>query len=141
MRVVLDTNIIVLGYLSPHAPPARVTARVQAGALTMVVSEPLLAEYARVLNYPRLVRLHQMQPKHIAAELERVRGFALLVILEHIPNVIPEDPSDNIVVATALGGEAEYVIAGDDHLLRLGSYQGIRVLRAASFLTLLASEV
>ena len=45
-------------------------------------------------------------------------------------DVIDDDPSDNWVLETALLGEADIIVSGDKHLLTLGSYEGVRILRA-----------
>ena len=51
--------------------------------------------------------------------------------------VVPDDPDDDMVVATALAAEAEYLVTGDRHLLSLGSYQGVSMLKPARFLEVL----
>jgi hypothetical protein len=43
-----------------------------------------------------------------------------------VPHLALEDPPDNDVIATAVAGEAEYIVLGDDDLHRLGTYQGKR---------------
>lgn len=42
-------------------------------------------------------------------------------------NVIIEDEDDNIVLATAHGGRADYIVSGDKHLLGLKQFKGIRI--------------
>lgn len=52
--------------------------------------------------------------------------------------VVPDDPEDDVVVATAVAARADYLVTGDRrHLLPLGSYQGIRVVTPRQFLDLL----
>ncbi len=36
-----------------------------------------------------------------------------------------------------LEGEADYLVCGDEHLLGLGAYQGIQIIRPREFLTAL----
>jgi putative PIN family toxin of toxin-antitoxin system len=135
MRVVLDTNIVVSAYLSPKGTPASIRALWIDRVLDVVVSVELLAEYERVLAYDRIARLHGMDSAQINEEVRSFRQFGIVVTLpSEIPNAIPEDPADNIVIATALAGSAPYIISGDDDLLRLGQFKGIQVLRPAAFL-------
>jgi putative PIN family toxin of toxin-antitoxin system len=51
-------------------------------------------------------------------------------------DVIAADESDNRYVECAVAGGAQYIITGDEHLLELGEYEGIRVLTPAAFVAL-----
>jgi uncharacterized protein len=54
-----------------------------------------------------------------------------------IPNLnVPElrDPDDIIVLATAIAGNAEVIITGDQDLLILQEYQNIQIMTAKNFL-------
>jgi predicted nucleic acid-binding protein len=49
-------------------------------------------------------------------------------------DVIQTEPTDNKYLACALEGEADYIVSGDRHLLDLGLYQGIKIIKAKAFL-------
>jgi putative PIN family toxin of toxin-antitoxin system len=51
---VFDTNVIVSGMLSPAGPPGRIVDWLIAGDIRAVFDDRILAEYERVLHYPRL---------------------------------------------------------------------------------------
>jgi predicted nucleic acid-binding protein len=42
---------------------------------------------------------------------------------------VPRDQDDDHVIATAIAGGADIIASGDRHLLGLGTYQAIRILR------------
>jgi predicted nucleic acid-binding protein len=44
LRIVLDTNVLVSGLLSPHGPPGRIFDLLLGGKLTLVFDDRLLAE-------------------------------------------------------------------------------------------------
>ena len=48
-------------------------------------------------------------------------------------NVVAEDPSDDMVLAAALEGNAPYIVSGARHLLSLGGYEGVAILSPAQF--------
>ena len=54
MRVVLDTNVVVSGLLSPQGTCARLIDLVADGALSPCVDDRIMAEYESVLRHPRL---------------------------------------------------------------------------------------
>jgi predicted nucleic acid-binding protein len=48
--------------------------------------------------------------------------------------VIVADPKDDAVIACAIGGNADYIISGDRHLLTLGQYRSIPIWDVTGFL-------
>lgn len=50
------------------------------------------------------------------------------------PRVVLRDADDDQVIAAALAAQADFIVSGDDDLLAIGSYQGIRILTAAEAL-------
>jgi predicted nucleic acid-binding protein len=63
------------------------------------------------------------------------------VPLEKIENLLP-DPDDNVIVACAVEGKADYLVTYDPHVDPLsGEYQGIRILKAIPFLEALRKTV
>jgi hypothetical protein len=49
-------------------------------------------------------------------------------------DAVPSDPDDNRVLECARAAAATVIVTGDDDLLRLGSYAGIRIVKPAEFL-------
>ena len=49
-------------------------------------------------------------------------------------NAVPEDPKDNMVIECALSAGADYIITGDNHLLKLKEFKGIKILTPKEFL-------
>ena len=49
-------------------------------------------------------------------------------------NVVTSDPDDDIYVAGALEGRADYIVTGDRHLLELVEVQGVRIIKPRAFL-------
>ncbi len=140
VRVVLDTNIVVSAYLVSLGAPARIVAAWRAGELEVLVSPALLAEYEEVLNYERIRRRHRMTPQQIATEIRDIGRFATLVEPGTVPHVVSLDPDDDLVLACAVEGGADYIVSGDPHLLNLHEYLGVRILSPAAFHLLLESQ-
>jgi uncharacterized protein len=49
-------------------------------------------------------------------------------------HVVPHEEDENRVLECAVAGECECVVTGDGDLLRMGSGEGIRILRVGEFL-------
>jgi len=52
MRIVLDTNVLVAGLLSPSGPPAWIVEAVLAGELDLALDAAIRQEYEDVLRRP-----------------------------------------------------------------------------------------
>jgi uncharacterized protein len=49
-----------------------------------------------------------------------------------ITPTILRDPTDDAVLAAAIGARADLIVSGDAHLLNLKSFQGIDIVTAAT---------
>jgi uncharacterized protein len=134
MRVVLDTNIVISRYISPHSTPARIFQLWQEHRFEVVVSQPLLEEYEEVFLRSHIQAIHKLSRPEVHEVLEVFQDLAAMV--DHIVtvNVVAEDPDDNAIIECAMSGDASYIITGDPHLLNLKTYQGIQILSPALFL-------
>ena len=64
------------------------------------------------------------------------------LVITDLPPVagVVRDPNDDMVIACALAGGADYVVTRDKDLLSLGAYGGIRMVTPRQFLDLLAGS-
>lgn len=134
MRVVLDTSVVVAALTTPNPRSASrvVLAAVAAGAVELVITDELEAEYLRAVDYPSVVRYaakvdRQAFVRAIVAVAERVAG-------EEAPGAVPSDPGDEKVLAAALAGRADFVVSLDRDLLRVGKVRGVSLVTPGDFL-------
>ena len=128
MRILLDTNIVVAGFLSPKGPPGRLIRAWLRGRFDLVTSQEQLDELARVLGYKHLKS--RIDPVQAQEFLENVDVLA--VMATNLPTIaLSPDPADNVILATAVAGEAEAVVSGDKvGVLDLREVEGIRIMTA-----------
>lgn len=132
MRVLLDTNLLVSGFLSQGGLPRQLLDAARAGRFELCTSEHLLSELQRVLGYPKLAdRLTRAQT---SAEFIVTQLRALAVVAHttaEVPRVIDTDPDDDYVLAAGLVSRADLIVSGDARdVLPLVSYQGIPIVTA-----------
>jgi putative PIN family toxin of toxin-antitoxin system len=140
MRVVLDTNVVVSGYLAPTGTPAAVLSLWERGVFDLVVSAEIVAEYERVLREPDIRRLHHKTDSEIDAVIQRIRQAALQAVPAQRLAVVAADSDDDKILECAVAGNADHIVSGDKHLLALGSYQEIQILPPAVFVRLFATD-
>ncbi len=117
MRVVLDTNILARATPGRDSPARRVLLRVIEPPHLLVLSPFLLTELAQVLRYERVQRIHRLDDEKLNHFLTQLQSDALIVPLPHAPSdaVVPSDPEDDPVIATAVRGQAQVICTLDRH--------------------------
>ncbi|AEB11279.1 putative toxin-antitoxin system toxin component, PIN family [Marinithermus hydrothermalis] len=126
MRVVLDTNVYIAALLTPYGVPWRVLELWYEGQYELVISQPVFAELQEVLGRKKFAK--RIDPLLSDALLEDLKRLATWVRLKAPANVSVRDPKDLMVLGTALGGKARFIVTGDEDMLVLRSFRGIRIL-------------
>jgi putative PIN family toxin of toxin-antitoxin system len=82
-----------------------------------VLSVPLLAELREVLNYPKIRK--RLVASAIDSELfvELLPFFTVQVDLTGVEVPRPRDAGDEMVLATLVASQAEWLVSGDEDLL------------------------
>ncbi len=91
MKIVLDTNVLVAGLLSPFGPCAQIMRMVSSGELTLCLDARLLSEYNEVLCRPKF----QFRIDKVTALLDYVEHNGLIVASSPWCDPLP-DPSDSL---------------------------------------------
>lgn len=140
IRLVLDANIFVSALLKPGSPPDRIMHMVRREQVTLLLSEAICAEYLRVLTYPKIIKRLRQSSSEIFDFMERLRFVGIFVPGELRLPPLPADPSDGKYLECAVEGKADLIVSGDHHLLDIGDHAGIRIVNAATCLTLIDPE-
>lgn len=140
IRAVLDANVFVSAVLTPRGPAGQILRAWQDAQFQLAVSVPIVQEIERVLQYPKIARRHRWSGKALREFIDDLAHLAILTPGELSLRVINEDPADNRYLECAVEGEAQYLVSGDEHLVRLGTYQEVRIVRPAAFVEILRVE-
>jgi putative PIN family toxin of toxin-antitoxin system len=133
LRAVLDTNVFVSAFLSrsPTSPTREIIQRWEAGEFVLLISQSLIDEVAEKLLARRI---QQGRIVEFLALLARLAEW-VEVPKEAVRRVILQDPEDDLVLACAAVGKADFLITYDTHFDSLkGDYGGIRITKALPFL-------
>ncbi|HEX9868083.1 MAG TPA: putative toxin-antitoxin system toxin component, PIN family [Candidatus Tectomicrobia bacterium] len=133
----LDANVFVGAVLSSGGCPADILRAWRDERFHLVMSPAILEEIDRVLRYPKVRRRHRWQAEGLRLFIEDLAHLAILTPGKLELHGIAEDPSDNRYLECAIEGDADYLVSGDQHLLRLGAYRKIAILTPRAFLGIL----
>lgn len=119
LKVVVDTNVIVSGLINPFGAPRRLRLDWFDEAFVLIVTHDLIAEYVRVLHRRRLIERYGLSIEERTFFLGRIHSYAVMVDPAPMGPLQVRDRKDEPVLAAALGGQADYLVSGDEDLLVL----------------------
>lgn len=141
IRVTIDTSSLapsIRRVSQPQSALSPILRAWHAGQYELVISEHILAELERALSTPYFSRF--LSPGDREAAIEALRIDATVVDITVVVEGVATHPEDDLVLATAVSGHVDYLVTLDRHLLRLGSYEGVRIVSTRQFLAILEAE-
>lgn len=125
MRIVLDTNVIINADRGEGSYGKRILDLVRWGEVEAIISHPVRREKELILN--RLV--NDAVLKKAVKEY-----FSLAKLVEPVEIQIElEDVEDIKLLELAVGGQAQFLITDDHHLLSVGNIAGVKIIKPSEF--------
>ena len=142
IRVVADTNVLASGFAGYGTPESATVILLDAWRhkhIQLVASAPILNELKRTLENPYFAQ--RLTPVEIERALYLVRNRSNFV--HDLGEVwgVATTPADDLILATAVAGEASLLVTGDRQLRNLGEYQGVRIVGPRAFVDWLGARV
>ena len=131
----MDANGLASASLTNTTPPGRLIDLWKAGWFNLVLSEHLLAEVERTLAKPYFQA--RLSPARIAQFLQMLASDATFVPLTELVVGVATHPEDDLILATSVSAQADFLVAGDRDLLRLGSFREVVIVSPRDFLAML----
>ena len=123
--VVIDANVVVSALLFGGVPGGLVPLW-RKSAFQPYISREILAEYIRVLSYPKF----QLQTDEIEYLVYReiLPHFEVVDLPASRPVIVAKDPSDDVFLYCARAAGVDYILSGDLHLLELQYFEKIPIV-------------
>jgi uncharacterized protein len=121
LKIVLDTNIWISALLYPNSKAGKILDHWRASKFDIVTSQSILDELKDVLTRPKIA-------KHVGWDEAKIDQYVtLLKFITECISIKPEqitvqlenNPGDTMVLTTLLLSKANYLVTGDDDLLKL----------------------
>jgi uncharacterized protein len=129
-RLVIDTNVFISGLISGLWAPARILNAIRLNRAIHVVSDPIVEEYLRVLDYPRIRKFEKISDEFVTT----IAAYLIYQTrrVELTSNIrMSRDPDDDVFLQTAIDGKASLLVSGDRaDLLSLTAIEGIPIVTA-----------
>ena len=133
MRIVLDTNVLVSAFLNPGSTSARILRLIIQGDISIVVNEPILAEYDEVLKRPKF----ELNTEDVQIVLDFIRSIGI-----HAPSLAKSlflpDRGDEPFLEAALATRADALVTGNIRHFPKRYCKGQKIMTPRDFLDGLA---
>ena len=126
LKVVIDTNLIISSLWGGKSK--ELIDLWQNGKIEVLTSRAIIKEYLEVLARFNLTMEDYNEWawnfSNKTTSLDPKKEFKL----------VKADPDDDKFIECAVEGRADYILAGDKHLLNLKEHNGVKILLVADFL-------
>lgn len=129
MKVVLDTNVLVSGLLTPFGSSGEIVRMVFSNELTLFLDARILSEYRDVLHRPKF----SFNQDDVAVLLYFIRHYGKFVPGSPLSDPLP-DRDDEPFLEVALAGKVTAFITGNAIHSPNDLRKGVRLLSPAEFL-------
>lgn len=139
LKVVVDTNTVISAPLSEEGNPAKIFELLLLEEINNFRSEDVTNEIVEVFNREKIKKL--ASEDKIRFIVDNYRKFSRLVRPTIKLNIIKEDDDDNRILECGETANADYIISGDEHLLKLKNYKNMEIVSPKEFLYIYSKRI
>lgn len=129
MKVVLDTNVIVSGLLSPFGPSGEIMRLVASGELELCYDARIISEYKSVLLRKKFPFLCE----YVEDLINQIRFAGHLTTGKPLAKRLP-DRDNEPFLEVAIGGGARYLVTGNLKHYPAEKSEDVKILSPTAFL-------
>lgn len=129
MKIVLDTNVLVSGLLTPFGNCGEIVRMLTSDEITLCVDSRILVEYGEALCRPHF----NIDPQKAAAVIEYIQASSETHVTSPLAIPLP-DENDNPFMEVALSSGADCLVTGNLKHFPERCRAGITVLAPKDFL-------
>jgi putative PIN family toxin of toxin-antitoxin system len=130
LRLVLDTDVVVAALRSDQGASRRLLIGALDRAFEVLASVPLIIEYEAVLTRPEHLAASGLTSREMNEVLDALVKVSVPVHFWFLWRPRLKDPADEMVLETAVNGEADWLVTFNvRHLAAAAREFGIRVMR------------
>ena len=129
MRVVIDTNVLVSGLLSPYGAPGKILNMMVSGELEACYDARIITEYKDVLLRPKF----SFERGYVGSIIGYIEYFGVPVSAKPLSRRL-RDPDDEPFLEVAIAGSAEALITGNAAHYPLRGKHATRIFTPRQFL-------
>lgn len=139
LKVVIDTNTIISAPLSEDGNPAKIFELLLLEEINNFRSEEVTNEIVEVFNREKIKKL--VSEDKIRFVIDNYKKFSRLVRPTIKLSIVKDDDDDNRILECGETANADYIISGDEHLLKLKNYKNMEIVSPKEFLYIYSKRI
>jgi len=96
MKITADTNVLISATFW-YGASDKILSKVEAKVLQLILSEDIIKEYARVLDYKEIQDKIKAKNLEMSRSLKKIVSVSKIIIPKEKLNIVKDDPDDNKV--------------------------------------------
>jgi len=128
IKAVIDTNVFLSG-LFWDGKPKQVLELAFTKKVVGVTSPAILLELEN-----KLLQKFRYPEDQVKKYIELILSHFMVVEAKFKLSAVPDDHTDNKIIEAALEAKANYIVTGDNHLLKLKVFNNVKILDPGNFL-------
>ena len=129
MKIVLDTNVLASGLLTPFGSSGEIVRMVFSGELLLYIDARILSEYHDVLHRPKF----NFNKDHIGILLDFIKQYGQFISSSPLTNRLP-DPDDEPFLEVAIAGRVRSLVTGNTAHYPSPLREGIDIFSPSEFI-------
>jgi putative PIN family toxin of toxin-antitoxin system len=129
LKVVFDSNIFVSALVLPGGRAELALEKIVSGKDQLLISKAIIDEVLSVL-----ARKFGREREEFARTALFLAELGKIKVPRRRISVLEDEP-DNRILECASTGKADLIVTGDQAMLRLGEYKGIRIVALRDYLS------
>lgn len=105
--------------------------------LRVVTSPFIIEEVNEVIRCERIIKLTKMSPSQQSGFIDKLIERSDLTAGKQLVKPVGRDSKDDKFLACAIEARVDYLVTGDEDLLVLKKYEGIKIVTPRQFLEIL----
>lgn len=130
-KLVLDTNILVSALIAKEGQPAKVFEKLILGEIENNTSKEIISELKEVFERKEITKRTTAKARQFI--LRQYLNTSIQILPKTRLKVVEHD-SDNKFIEIAVEAKAQFIITGDQHLLKLKKFKEIKIITAKQFM-------
>jgi putative PIN family toxin of toxin-antitoxin system len=128
VRLVLDTNIFISAFFW-GGNPRRIIERINSGIDSLYITDGILNEITQVLARPKF-NIDGPNITHLTGAIKEV---SICIAINGAVKGVCRDNKDDMILECGWRCAADFIITGDDDLLSLQTFKGVKIITANQY--------
>ena|SRR3989344_312067 len=133
MKITLDTNVLISATFW-KGNSDKIIEKVEKKDIELILSKDIIEEFARVLKYKEIQEKVKNKNLEIKRTVEKIISISKIIEPAEKLEVVEEDPDDNKFLECAKSGKVDFIVSGDNHLLKLKEFEGMKIITPKEFI-------